>query len=237
MLGIDLNHLADANTHIEVKYRDPMNDEQTIAVARARAYQRRVIDHRMHRTPKTVNMATLAATCSCNTDCDNHLTTKLSDRVIQAYLDANPDEFADKPLKMSDITLGAIPADMRAMVDSINHKYATVFAQNGNSLPKPMIGIPAHKFKLKPDAEPTYDSRPHYGTAQAKLILRWLDWAEEQGLPNPHPGHHGHHALCSRPNKTPTHLKTHHPTASEYAGLGCAQMNASPKRYQPTQHR
>jgi hypothetical protein len=105
-LGIDLNHLADANTHREVKYRDPMNDEQTIAVARARAYQRRVIDHRMHRTPKTVNMATLAATCSCNTDCDNHLTTKLSDRAIQAYLDANPDEFADKPLKMSDITLG-----------------------------------------------------------------------------------------------------------------------------------
>jgi UDP-N-acetylglucosamine transferase subunit ALG13 len=128
-----------------------MNDEQTIAVARARAYQRRVIDHRMHITPKTVNMATLAATCSCNTDCDNHLTTKLSDRVIQAYLDPNPDEFADKPLKMSDITLGAILADMRAMVELINHKYATVFAQNGNSLPKPMIGIPAHKFKLKPD--------------------------------------------------------------------------------------
>ena len=117
-----------------------------------------------------------------------HKKTYLSERVCTDYLNANPDEYDSEDISLEAIGIGPdVPAEIRAMLITLLHKYDRVFSSKTNELPKPMKGVLPHKFKLKPDATPSRVGRPHFGKSQAKIINDWLDWALDQKLVEPAP--------------------------------------------------
>jgi hypothetical protein len=165
-LGIDLNHHVLETRHVDIKYLS----ENTEVIDRAKA-------DAIERFPLQTQFEKVA-----------YKRTFLSERICAAYLKQHPNDYSSKDIERDSIDIAPhVPAEARARIQMLIHRYMSVFAEKTNSLPKPMKGVPPHVFKLKPDAVPTRTGRPKFGPAQEKLITQWVEWASspEVGLIEP----------------------------------------------------
>ena len=162
-LGIDLNYHARFQTHKTVKYIDSLED----TVQRCDEELRQTLEDFAEPLSPT----------------DMYKTVDLSERVIEEYLRTHKGEYESKPIKLGQIDINPRFSDkgQRALLDLIK-KYREVFARATNTLPPPMKGVKPHKFKLKPDAQPTTVPPQKFGPAKSKLVMEWLQWAIDNDL-------------------------------------------------------
>ena len=109
--------------------------------------------------------------------------TYLSERICAEYLKEHPNEYDQVVIDPESIQIAPdVPADIRARILALIHQYEKVFADKTNVLPAEMKDVEPHKFKLKTDAVPTTVGRPHFGKAQARIIMDWIQWARANDL-------------------------------------------------------
>ena len=165
MLGIDLNHAVRNNRHVWIKYVD---DKRETIERCDKAKDDIVHEHAAPLTPK---------------DLVNHGSTFLSERVIDAYNQAHPNEFEVKPIPLESVVLDPeMPPEWQAKFRKDIKEREEAFAKRTNQLPKCMNGIDPYMFKLKPGAKAVPVPMPKFGPAKAKLICRWVNWAKHKDV-------------------------------------------------------
>ena len=116
-------------------------------------------------------------------DLVKHGSTFLSERVIAEYNKAHPDEFHVEPIPLESVVIDTeMPDEWQQTFRKDIKEREAAFAKYTNQLPKCMNGIEPYMFKLKPDAKPIQVPRPNFGPAKGTLIMRWVQWAEKNGL-------------------------------------------------------
>ena len=160
LLGIDLNHAVRNNRHVWIKYLDSKQD----SVMRCdQAKDNIVHEHAAPLTPK---------------DLVKHGSTFLSERVIDAYNKAHPNEFERKRIPLESVAIDPdMPEEWQKGFRSDIKERKAAFATHTNQLPKCMNGIEPYMFKVKPGVTAKPVPMPKFGPAKAKLICRWVDWA------------------------------------------------------------
>ena len=157
-LGIDLNYHASFHTHKMVKYIDSLED----AVKRCDEELRETLEEFAEPLSPT----------------DMYKTVNLSERVIEEYLQTHKGEYESKPIELNEIDINSgLSQKTHPELIGLVKTYRKVFATETNTLPPPMKGVKPHKFKLKPDAQPTTVPPQKFGPAKSKLVLGWLEWA------------------------------------------------------------
>ena len=162
-LGIDLNYAVRHRKHKWIRFLDTTQE----TISRCDACKDEIIlEHAAPLTPK---------------DLAKHGTTFLSERAIGAYNDAHPDEFKKRELTEADITFSPKMPDKvkERFIKGIKQRHAAL-ATHTNVLPKCMNGVEPHMFKLKPGATPRYVKEPRFGPEKAKLINKWVLWADTE---------------------------------------------------------
>ena len=100
-----------------------------------------------------------------------HKKTNLSERVLKQYLEKHPDDYTRKSLDPYTIDIAPnIQKEDKDNLLSLIDQYADVFAGHTNVLPPAMKGVEPHMFKLKPGAQPVYETRPTFSPSTAKVI-------------------------------------------------------------------
>jgi len=165
MLGIDLNHAASNQRHVEVQFlpEKTSHHDQVRERAKENAIDKYPLKKQLERF--------IQKRCY------------LSERICKAYLEKNPEEYAQKKLDEGAIDISpVIPRHLNDRITSFFKTYEPVFTTKTNTLPKPLKHVQPHAFKLKPGATPTQTGRPRFGPAQSKIISDWVAWAVKEDL-------------------------------------------------------
>ena len=183
-LGIDLNLQIDQLSHTDVFYRQTMLKADTVANKKGNllaSLQATLALRRKASQTTNVDMHYLQNVCERNIKSSH--TTKLSDRIVRAYLDKNgTTEFQTETLSTDSIKRGALQPEEDAQLDALIERHKNVFAKFTNTLPSAMKDVAEHVFKLKPDAKSVKEPRPHFSTAKEELLRAWTSWAVKAGL-------------------------------------------------------
>ncbi len=169
MLGIDLNYHASFHSHKRVKFLEDLSEANELCS--------RILNENLEEYAEPFDFEEMVRV------------VQVSERVVQGYLETHEGEYDSKPIPLESLDINpALGEKYRKAIIKLVRLYKEVFARNTNTLPKAMKSVKPHKFKLKPDAEPTRVPQPKFSPAKERLILEWLEWAEEQGLVEPAPG-------------------------------------------------
>ena len=162
MLGIDLNHAAQHQRHVEIRYNDTKDlCERTKQQAIDKYPLRKQLERYIHKQ------------------------TYLSERVCEAYLKKHPNDYSRVEIDENSMDIAPhVPKEYRDKLTAFLHIYHEVFASHTNTLPRKLNEkiAPPHTFKLKEGAQPTQTGRPRFGPAQTKIINDWVEWALEADL-------------------------------------------------------
>ena len=163
-LGIDISHAIQHDQHVPVKYID--SQERLLEIRQKEAYAE--YNQRGY-TPSMI-----------------YKTSHLSERVVQQYLERNPDDYVRKPIDIKSVQINPkLPRRVRKAIRTLIKRYAIVFADHTNTLPPELAGVAPHMFKMKEGYVHRMAPRPTFSPARGKLICDWLDWALEVGLVEP----------------------------------------------------
>ena len=163
MMGIDLNYHIGIDRHVDIRYLPDTYDNAIMKRAKEKA---------IHRYPKTRQL-----------EREIYKETYLSERVCQEYLKQHPGDYESKPIPEDSIVIAPhVQQNHRERINGFLFRYEKVFANRTNTLPRPMEGVPPHRFKLIPGATPTTVPRPRFGPSQAEIINEWVEWARDEDL-------------------------------------------------------
>ena len=163
MMGIDLNYHIGIDRHVDIRYISDTYDNAVMKRAKEKA---------IDRYPRTRQL-----------EREIYKETYLSERVCQEYLKLHPGDYESKPIPEDSIVIAPHAQQKhRERIKGFLFRYEKVFANRTNTLPRPMEGVPPHKFKLIPGATPTTVPRPRFGPSQAEIINEWVEWARDEDL-------------------------------------------------------
>ena len=169
MLGIDLNYHIRFNTHKRVKFLDDLTEAKELC--------EKTINENLEEYAELIDLSKMVKV------------VHLSERVIQEYLETHKGEYEKHPIDIEAVDINPeLSLEQKKNIIKLIKEFRDVFAKFTNTLPPPMNKVKPHKFKLKPGAEPTTVPPPKFGPAKAKLIMEWMEWAQEAGLIERAPG-------------------------------------------------
>ena len=160
-LGIDINHAIEHDKHMPIRFKCANH-------AVCDAAKRAAID----KYPKQRQLERYI-----------HAKCYLSERVCAEYVKKHPNDYKKEAIQIGSMDIGPnVPNEHKGRLESLAMKYADVFAQTTNTLPRILRDVQPHSFKLKEGATPVRTGRPKFGKAQSKIINDWVEWALEAGL-------------------------------------------------------